>query len=121
MKIYIQDVDEFVSSSKQISRNLALHHLLTNGSSAVNGCRQKRVQTSDENNTIIHNMTPVHQLTSCEAKRCVFIINKSIIKTFLSSSESTIHYIAFSSTKVILSESGETYAQIKHCLQVNMV
>ncbi len=36
----IQDVDEFVSSSEQIWRNLAVHHLLTNGSSAVNGCRQ---------------------------------------------------------------------------------
>ncbi len=36
----IQDVDEFVSSSEQIWRNLALHHLLTNGSIAVNGCRQ---------------------------------------------------------------------------------
>ncbi len=34
-----QDIDEFVSSSKQIWRNLALHHLLTNESSAVNGCR----------------------------------------------------------------------------------
>ncbi len=36
----IQDVDEFVSSSEQIWRNLTLHHLLTSGSSAVNGCRQ---------------------------------------------------------------------------------
>ncbi len=36
----IQDVDEFISSSEQIWRNLALHHLPTNGSSAVNGCRQ---------------------------------------------------------------------------------
>ncbi len=36
----IQNVDEFVSSSEQIWRNLVLHHLLTNGSSAVNGCRQ---------------------------------------------------------------------------------
>ncbi len=27
----IQDLDEFVSSSEQIWRNLALHHLLTNG------------------------------------------------------------------------------------------
>ncbi len=33
-------VNEFVSSSKQIWRNLALHHLLTNGFSAVNGCLQ---------------------------------------------------------------------------------
>ncbi len=30
----------FFSSSEQIWKNLALHHLLTNGSSAVNGCRQ---------------------------------------------------------------------------------
>ncbi len=35
----IQDGDQFVSSSEQIWRNLALCHLLTNGSSAVNGCR----------------------------------------------------------------------------------
>ncbi len=34
----IQDLDEFVSSSEQIWRNLALYHLLTKGSSAVNGC-----------------------------------------------------------------------------------
>ncbi len=36
----IQDVDEFVFLSEQIWRNVALRHLLTNGSSAVNGCRQ---------------------------------------------------------------------------------
>ncbi len=36
----IQDVDEFVSSWEQIWRNVALHQLLTNRSSAVNGCRQ---------------------------------------------------------------------------------
>ncbi len=36
----VQDVDEFVSSSKPIWRKSALHHLLTNGSSSVNGCRQ---------------------------------------------------------------------------------
>ncbi len=36
----IQDVDEFVSSSEQICRNVALHHFLTSGCSAVNGCRQ---------------------------------------------------------------------------------
>ncbi len=34
------DVAKFVYSPKQIWRNLALHHLLNNGSSAVNGCRQ---------------------------------------------------------------------------------
>ncbi len=31
----------FIFSSEQIWRFLALHHLLTNGSSAVNGCRQE--------------------------------------------------------------------------------
>ncbi len=36
----IQDVDEFASLSEEIWRNVAIHHLLTNGSSAVNGCRQ---------------------------------------------------------------------------------
>ncbi len=36
----IQDVDKFVSSSEQIWRNVALCHLLTYGSSTVNGCRQ---------------------------------------------------------------------------------
>ncbi len=49
MKIYpqvIQDVDEFVSSSEQIWINLAFHHLLTNGSSAVNGCRQNESTNS---------------------------------------------------------------------------
>ncbi len=35
-----QDVIEFVSSYELIWRNLALHQLLTNASSAVNGCRQ---------------------------------------------------------------------------------
>ncbi len=35
-----QDVNEFVCSSEQIWRNLAVHHLLSNESSAVNGCRQ---------------------------------------------------------------------------------
>jgi len=41
-----QDVDKFVSSSDQILRNLALHHLLTNGSTAVNGCRQNESTNS---------------------------------------------------------------------------
>ncbi len=63
---YIQDVDEFVSSSEQIWRNVALHHLLTSWSSVVNGCRQNE----SPNNYIVNNQqvihtAPVHQLTSC--------------------------------------------------------
>ncbi len=50
----IQDVDEFVSSSEQIWRNVALHHLLTDGPSAVNGCRQNESPNSWWNIIIIH-------------------------------------------------------------------
>ncbi len=76
----IQDVDEFLSSSEQIWRNLALHHLLTNGSSAVNGCRQNESPNSwlkHHNNSQVIHTTPVHQLISCEVKRCAFVKNKS--------------------------------------------
>ncbi len=51
----------------QIWRNVALHHLLDNVSSAVNGCRQNE----SPNITIIHT-TPVHQFMSCEAKSCMY-------------------------------------------------
>ncbi len=53
-----------------------------------------------------------YKLTSCKAKRWVFVVNKSIIKMLLTSNccfqlkyESTIHNIALSSEKVISSES----------------
>ncbi len=36
----------FASSLEQIWRNVAFHHLLTNGSSAVNGCRQNESPNS---------------------------------------------------------------------------
>uniref|UniRef100_A0A8C1BVP5 NTF2-related export protein n=1 Tax=Cyprinus carpio carpio TaxID=630221 RepID=A0A8C1BVP5_CYPCA len=42
----IQNVDEFVFPSEQIWRDLALHHLLTNRSSAVNGCRHNKSPNS---------------------------------------------------------------------------
>ncbi len=42
----MQDVDEFVSLLEQIWRNVALYHLLTNGSPAVNGCRQNESPNS---------------------------------------------------------------------------
>ncbi len=42
----MQDVDEFASSWEEIYRNLALHHLLTNESSVVNGCRQNESTNS---------------------------------------------------------------------------
>ncbi len=75
----IQDINNFVSLSKQIWGNLALHHLLTNGCS-------EWVPSEWEFKLLI-NITitytnPVHQLTSCEVKSCVFVRNKSIIKAF---------------------------------------
>ncbi len=42
----IQAVYEFVSSSEQIWRNVALHHLLIDESSEVNGCRQNETPNS---------------------------------------------------------------------------
>jgi len=36
----IQDINEFACSSEKIWKKFTLHHLLTSGSSAVNGCRQ---------------------------------------------------------------------------------
>ncbi len=42
----ITDVKKTVSSSEQIWINVALHHLLTNGSSAVDGCRQNESPNS---------------------------------------------------------------------------
>ncbi len=46
LTMYSPSGHEFVSSSEQIWRNFALHHLLTNGSSAVNGCRQNESPNS---------------------------------------------------------------------------
>ncbi len=74
--------------------------------------------------------TPVHKITSCEAKSCMFVTYKSIINDinfkslFLAKIWVLYPWFAFSSkkkNKVILSESGEKHAQIKYCLQVKTV
>ncbi len=81
----VRDVDELVFSSEQIWRNLALHHLLTNGSSTMNGCRQNESQRADKkhhNNPQVIHKIPVHKLMPCEVKSCMFVINKCIIKMF---------------------------------------
>ncbi len=66
----IQDVDVW---SEEILRNLALHHLLTNGSSAVNGCRQNESPNSwfKQHNTSQNNITKVlwsEKLCLCNKK-----------------------------------------------------
>ncbi len=60
----IQDVDEFefVSLLEQIWRNVSLHHLLTKGSSAVNGCRQNESPNSWESKQ--HHNNPQHSRPS---------------------------------------------------------
>uniref|UniRef100_A0A671QVF4 Large ribosomal subunit protein uL10m n=1 Tax=Sinocyclocheilus anshuiensis TaxID=1608454 RepID=A0A671QVF4_9TELE len=55
---------EFVSSSEQIWRNSALHHLLTSGTSAVNGCRQHQFKQLIKNITIIHKKSTQFQSIS---------------------------------------------------------
>ncbi len=58
----------------QIWRNVAFHHLLSNRSSAVNGCRQNESPNSwykHHNNPQVIQTTPVHQLTSGEDKSII--------------------------------------------------
>uniref|UniRef100_A0A673MJH5 Integrin beta n=1 Tax=Sinocyclocheilus rhinocerous TaxID=307959 RepID=A0A673MJH5_9TELE len=59
-----------------------------------------RVQTADKDITIIHT-TPVHHITSCEVKSCVFVRNQSNIKNFF----------YFSSEKIVSFKSGEKYGE----------
>ncbi len=69
---------------------MSLHYLLTNLDLLQwMGAIRMRVQTSDKNITIIHSMTPVHQLMSCEVKSCMFLRNNSSLRycNFKSSSE----------------------------------
>ncbi len=99
--------------------------------SAVNGCRQNEspnIWYKHHNNSQVIHTTPVHKLMSCQVKICMFVRNESIVKKFLTSNccfrlkyESIIHNNAFSSKKVVSSEWGEKYAQIKHRLQVKIV
>ncbi len=49
-------LDEYVSSLEQIWSNWTWQHLLTNGSSAVNGCRQNE----SSNNWYYDNITKIH-------------------------------------------------------------
>ncbi len=95
------------------------------------GAVRMRVQTPDKkhhNNPQLIHSTPTHKLMSWEAKICMFVGNKSIIKMFLTLNyrvwlkyESSIHNIAFSREKVTWLESREKYAPIKHWLQVKTV
>ncbi len=69
----IHDVEKFICSSEQIWGNLALQHLLQ---------WMGAIRMRADKNIIIIYTTPVHQLTSCEVKNYMFIINKSTIKVF---------------------------------------
>ncbi len=78
------------------------------------GAVRMRVQTADEN----HNNLYDSSLSSnfLWSKKLVFVKKIFINMTFLTSNH-CIYNIAFSSEKVVLSESGKKYAQIKHRLQ----
>ncbi len=74
---YSQGVDEFVSSSEQIWRNVALHHLI-DPMDALQwmGAVRMRVQTADKNITIIHTSPSVNVLWSeklCVCKKQIHI------------------------------------------------
>ncbi len=80
--------------------------------------RAKQLIEKNHNNPPVIHTTPVHQLTSCEVKSCVFGRNKSIINAlkhyFHLKYKSSVHNIAFSSE--LSPESEDKYAQIKHSL-----
>ncbi len=121
----IQDVDELVSSSEQIWRNVAYFTCSSVDALQWMGAVRIRVQTADKNITLIHT-TPVYQWMSGEGKSYMIVRNKFIIKTFLTSNcclriESSIISISFSGEKIIPSESEEKYAQIKHRLPAKTV
>ncbi len=91
----IQYINEFVSSSEHIWINVALPYLFTNGCSAVNGCRQNKVQKAYKNNIIIHN-NPNHSSPSINIL-CVCIIGIIIHKV---SSSENVHPLLFSHIKI---------------------
>ncbi len=96
---------------------------LSNGCTAVNGCHLNESPNSwykHNNNPQVIHITPVHQLVSGEGKRCTFLRNKSIIITFLRHCFG-VHNPIMVLSPVKKSESGETSAQIKHCLQTKSV
>ncbi len=87
------------------------------------GAVRMRVQTADKI-TIIHT-TPVHQLMLCEEKSCVFVRNKSIIKTFFTLNhhfwpkyESIIHNDAPSSEKVKKKSVSHIKIHLHICLEL---
>ncbi len=94
-----------VSSSEKIWRNLVLYHLQINGSSAVNGCRQNESPNSwwkHHNNPQVIHISPVHQLTSCDAFR-----HLTLNRCFCLKCESSIHNNDSSIDKTIFSLNQE--------------
>ncbi len=101
--------------------NLELHHLLTNGSTAVNGCRRNESPNSWRKHHNNPRWTPVHQLTlSCEVKNCMFLINTSIVKMYfftfkplLPSKICALSIILHSTVKVWISRESSTVCKGK--------
>ncbi len=74
---YNQNVDEFGSSSDPILISFTHQWILCS-----EWVPSEWAQTADRNITIIHTSS-VHQLTSWEAKSCMFVTNKSIINLLM--------------------------------------
>ncbi len=74
----IQDLEEFVSLSKQSWRNYNYVTCSPIDPLQWMGAVKMGVQLADKKHHNIHT-TPVHQLTSCEVKSCVFPRNRSSI------------------------------------------
>ncbi len=84
------------------------------------------VQTADKKITRnSHNASPsINVLWSEKLHVCKHFYKKVFLTSnccFMLKYKSSIHNIAFCSEKALSSESGERYAQMKHCLQVTRV
>ncbi len=87
------------------------------------GAVRMRVQTADKNNPITHTTPSINILWSENVHVSKEANTQFYLQTITSrkKNESSIHNTAFSREKVVWSESGEKYAQIKHRLQSNTV
>ncbi len=71
-------IQEFVSSSEQIWKNVALFHLLITYGEWVPSEWESKQLIKNHNNPQVTHTTQVHQLTSCEEKSWLFETNPSL-------------------------------------------
>ncbi len=87
------------------------------------GAVRMRVQTSDKNITIIHKLSPVNPLISCDVKSCVFVRNKSIFKSIIDnnvSSSEKVHPLVCSYIEIHQHISLELFSLVNSAWSVHI-